>query len=426
MRVWPVVWVIVLSAAGCCAPGQPAAARPGLRSASPNPPTIELPLTSPTIPVLDAPDLPKLPPRTISGPVGTTFRRLTERNCLVLAATNVSLANLLDEENQVPPPRDQKAERDQLRQSIRYHTALELRNKAAGEALDRFFQIADVEARTDLLRKSFPIVDGLLTRAREAKAANVRFPLDLAELERQRSQLESQLEQAELGSRVMDLDLKRRLGRPYEPAGERLWPVGQFPIDPVPLDVDGAVKIALADRPELRGLRALHANLTPDTLPDIRDFLRSGSPFLGQGPLQLQLPWLLRCLLRMPSGPTAETYAEVAVRKKQLQQTIDERERAIADETRAAALSLNAQRVRAILARDRFLSWGKRLEEARSKAAAAQPGAEFLLPQVELEWLKAHGDLIAEVAVWHQLRIKLRTAQGRLVWEAVTGDGPAR
>ena len=41
---------------------------------------------------------------------------------------------------------------------------------------------------------------------------------------------------------------------------------------------------ALADRPELRGLRAVYEQLSPDTLPVAREQLRAGNPLLGASP----------------------------------------------------------------------------------------------------------------------------------------------
>jgi hypothetical protein len=272
-----------------------------------------------------------------------------------------------------------------------------------------------------LLRKSFPIVDTLSTKARSAKTADVRFPFDPADLDRQRSQLEAQLEQAELGSRLLNLDLKRRLGLPYPPVTERLWPVGDFAMDPTPLDPEAAVNAAMADRPELRGLRAFHRGLTPDTLPDARDLLRAGSPLLGLGSSESEprLPWLLERWLRRKSGSDAAKLAELEVRKKQLLDIIAEQERIVADEARAAVLSANSQRIRAMLARDRVLGWEEKLAEAEKKRAAGQPGAEFLVPQTQLELLKARSEVATEIAAWHQARIKVKAAEGWLAWEAV-------
>jgi hypothetical protein len=409
------MWVLVLAAAGChaSAPVAPRAAVPSVA-----PVAIELPPTNPTVPVLEAKGLPGVPPRAVTGPTGP-FRQLTEPDCLRLSAANATGANLLDDEARVPPPGETcESPSDALRRVLRYHAALELRNQAAAEGLERFFQLTDAEARTDLLRQAFPVIDGLLAKAKAAAAAGVRFPLEVADLERQRSQLESQLEQAELGSRLLNLDLKRRLGLPAQ--AERLWPGGDFGIDPEPVDPEAAVTAALADRPELRGLRALYHGMTPETLPDVRDLLRAGSPLLGgrfrepvanQGLLMRILPW--KC------GPDpAALAAETEVRRKQLYALIADRERAVADEARAAALALNSQRVRVGLARDRMLGWEEKLADAVKKRDANQPGAELLEAQTRLDWLRAKAELAAEVAAWHQARVRLRAAQGWLAWEA--------
>lgn len=417
MRWWWGLWAFVVGVGGCCS-----SARVPPRPAAPSMPpvAIELPLTAPDLPILDGKGLPGLAPRAIAGPEGKTFRQLTKTDCLMLGAAHASGASLFDEESGVPPqPGKCNSGRDQLRQTLRYHTALELRNRFAADALDRYFQLADAEARTDLLRKAFPVIDPLLAKAKEAQARNVRFPLDPADLERQRSQLLAQLEQAELGSRLLNLDLKRRLGLPYAPADERLWPSGDFAIDPTPVNPDEAAAAAVADRPELRGLRAFHAGLTADTLPDVRDLLQAGSPLLGARPSApgLSLALVLRCLTR--KGPNPAALAELEVRRKQLADLLAERERLIADEARAAALTLNAQRIRATLARDRLQGWDEKLADAIKKRDANQPGADFFEPQVRMEWLKAKAEVIAEVAAWHQARVRWKAAMGWLAWEAV-------
>jgi hypothetical protein len=382
--------------------------------------SIELPHTTPDIPILDGKGLPPLPPRTISGPEGRTFRRVTEKDCLLLGAANAGAGSLVDEEQSVPQPaRKGDTPRDELRHTLRYYTALELRNRGAADALERFFQLAEAEARTDLLRSAFPIIDPLLAKAQDAKSKNVRYPLDPADLERQRSQLLSQLEQAELVSRLINLDLKRRIGLPYSPADERLWPAGDFTINASPINPDEAATAAAADRPELRGLRAFHAGLTTDTMTELRELLHAGSPLLGAQVVGPKLPMAVLLHRLIHKRPDPATFAELEARRKQLTELIAERERLITDEARAAALALNAQRVRATLARDRLRSWDQKLADAVKKRAANQPGAEFLEPQVRMEWLKAKSEMISEVAAWHRARVRYRAALGWLVWEAV-------
>src|SRR5207249_3683041 len=134
------------------------------------------------------------------------------------------------------------------RQMVRYYAALELRNQSAAAALERFFQLADAEARAGLVRQVVPVIDRLRDKAEKARAAGVRYPLDPAELDRQRGQLLGQLEQAETGVRLLNLDLRRRLGLPADSV-ERLWPTGDFGVDGGEADEVAAVAAALAERP---------------------------------------------------------------------------------------------------------------------------------------------------------------------------------
>jgi hypothetical protein len=179
------------------------------------------------------------------------------------------------------------------------------------------------------------------------------------------------------------------------------------------------VNAALADRSELRALRAIHANLSPDTLPVAREALRAGNPLLGGSP---PAPRPLALLLLKCRGPDAETLAEVEVRRKQLADLIATRERDIADETRAAVVTLNAQTRRVQRARDRLDGWTAQRADAIKKREANQPGAELLEVQVTLEWLKAKVEAVNEVMAWHQARVRLKAAQGWLAWECL-GDG---
>ena len=162
MRGWG-IWVLIAGVGGCCS-SAPVAPRPAAPSMPPV--TIELPHTTPEVPVLDGKGLPRLSPRTTTGPEGRSFRRLTEKDCLLLGAAHAGSGSLLDEEQSVPQPaRKGDAPRDELRRTLRYYTALELRNRSASDALERFFQLAEAEARTDLLRSAFSILDPLLAKA---------------------------------------------------------------------------------------------------------------------------------------------------------------------------------------------------------------------------------------------------------------------
>lgn len=369
--------------------------------------------------------LPKADLTTIPHPTGFTYRGLTPAACLALAAKNTASANLLDDENGVPAsPNRCEATADRTRRDVRYFTALEQRNQSAAAALERFYQLAEAEAKAGLARESFPILDELRHKAVEAKKAGVRFPLDPDDLERQISLLASQLEQAEAGIRLLNIDLRRRLGLPAGPPDERLWPTGDFRIDPTPVDAESAVTAALADRPELRAWRAMYAGLNAETLPAVREQLRGVNPLAGAAVAGIELPCgaklllaLAKCLGHAPAAdPT--TGAELEVRRKQLGDIIADRERTITDEARAATVSLNSQTRRVILARDRADAAKAKWDETRRQLDAKLPGADLLEAQSHQDWLKARSELITEVMAWHQARVRLRAAQGWLGWEA--------
>jgi hypothetical protein len=390
----------------------------GCRTAALVPPTsvptagpvsVELPLTKPARIDPNLRALPKTPIRQVSASSDSDFRGLTEAACQALAAKHSALANALDDEGRVPVKCETSA--DRLKQTVRFHTALELRNRAAADALDRYFQLANAEVSADLLRQSFPVLDDLIAKAKGARAANVRFPLEIDDLERQRSQMMTQLEQAESASALLNIDLKRRLG--LSPESEPLWPHGEFGIDPTPTNAEVAVNAALADRPELRGLRAVYANLSVGTLPVAREALRASNPLLG-GP-----PPTAPGLALFLKHRNASALAEVEVRRKQLAELIASRERDIADEARAAVVALNAQTHRVQLARDRLDAWTAQRADAAKKREAKQPGAELLEAQVALDWQKAKAEVLAEVMVWHQVRVRLKAAQGWLAWECL-------
>ena len=408
--IWAVLAVGL--AAGCRAP------TPVCRVAAPAPPppVPVLPFTHPELPTFDLSNV-RYVPSTFNR--GLKYRELTEPVCQSLAARNTSTANTLDDENRVPTSGTGcESEAEQLKRAVRAQTALEFRNQSAAAALDRYFQLADAEARSAVVREAEPILDDLQTKATKARAEKVRFPLDPADVERQRNVMAAQLEQADAGIQALNIDLRRRLGLPPAPAGEGLWPAGTFAVDPEPATEAEAVKAALADRPELKAWRTLHQGLNVNTLPTARDIL-GGSTIPG---LPTPTGLLGRCILKLMTRgakPDPCAAAELEVRRKQVADMIVSRERDVADEARVAVVTLNAQTKRVALARDRVAAWKVKLDEAEAQQKAGLPFADLQAAQVRLVWLKARGELVAEVMAWHQARVRLRAAMG---WLA--GDGP--
>lgn len=379
----------------------------GCRTPDPSPVAVDPPpasLPPPDFAVVPAgslePDLtalPRLDPAAVPiTPSAVGRRGLTEAACAREAAARAPLAASLEHENRVPA--DGCPPADGLLKQVRAHLAAEARNRAAGGALDEFYQLADADGRADVVREAVGVLDRLRATVKEGRAKGLRVPVEPDELDRQRAGLVALLSQADLGAALLDGELKRRLGVPFS-TPERLRPVGPFPpVTAGPTDVTAAVKLALEKRPDLHALRSVYLGLTPETLEVAREAVRNPS-----GLLTVNLP--RSPAGRKPKPVPPELLAELGVRQQQLADLIADRERQAADQVRAACLTLDAQARQVGLARWRAETL------ARKAADAAKDGPLVELP-ARLEADRARADVVAAVMGYHQARVKLRAAQG--------------
>lgn len=390
---------------------------------SPPPVGVEVPsapLTS-LEPKLDS--LPLINPATadVTGATRAPAIGLAEGTCAKLAGEHAPLASAVERENSVPvvsEPTGPSPE-DSLARELRPLVATELRNRAAGEAVVAFYQLADLEGRAAVVRESIEALDVLRAAIEEAKKKGAKPPIDEEVLAQQRATWIGLLGQAELGARLLDADLKRRIGASGKTA-DRLMPTGDFGLPKEVLDVEGAVRVALERRSDLILLRTAYLKMSPENLPEVREFLRtipgaSGvmgglGPRLGGGSSP-HLAVVQRYTDRRQAEALAPVQAaadqEVTVRRGQLFTLIDEKERAVADEVRAQAGVLTEQARQVGLAR-----W--RVEKLMVKVADLKKDEKgaALLVQAELELNRERADLIQAVMTWHQARAKLNAAQG--------------
>jgi hypothetical protein len=409
-------------AAGCHTPSSPPPVLPP--PAAPLPPP-DLPIVSPPPIEPDYKTLPALDPLAAAAddvaPPPAGYRGLTEEVCRREAAARAGTAGLFNQENRIPPrvelrPRAElrraaaKPAADALHREVRVELAAEGRNRAAADALDEFYQLADAEGRGELMRATLPVLDRLRETVRKARAEGVRVPVDPDELDRQRATLLGLIAQADAGARALDIDLKRRVGVPGR-AAERLRPVGEFGVRADPIDVEAGVRLALEGRPDLVALREVYLQLSPDTLPVVRELVRGrlgpgGPTDAVRGPLVRPLVSLALARARA-NRLDAAVLAELAVRRQQLYELIAERERQAADEVRAAAVGLAGEATQVALAR-----W--RAEQLAKKAADAKDKGPLVELPAELEAYRARTEVVAAVMSWHRARVKLAAAVGVL------------
>ena len=427
-RTWATLGVVAL--AGCRAPNVRITS-PSQTPAGPTRPS-ELPPATATALEPDYGKLPILDPLSAAALLPVAPRApLVEATVVKLAAERAALPTVLRRESEIPQllaATSGQATGDDgaLLREVRALLAVDARNKAVGEAVDEFYRLADVEGRLDLLRISIERLETLREAAKKAKAEGARLPVELEELDGQRANLLAILGQAELGAKLLDTDLKRRLGLPSQMV-ERLLPAGEFAVSSATVDAEASVKVALERRADLQALRTAYLGLTPETLPSVQQYLR-GVPgavgLVGNGTIVNPPKWenhvLVARLFQRRVDEWAKaidtvTAAEVAVRRQQLYRLIEEKERATADEVRAAVAGLNEQTRQVGLTR-----W--RAEQQKSKLADVKKMAKgpFLEVPAELETLRARSDVIAAAMLWHQARAKLATAEGQF------GGAPAK
>jgi hypothetical protein len=355
-------------------------------------------------------------------PPPSGFRALTEEVCRREAAAHAPLANLFLRENDLADevPKGTAAADcvslvavSQLARDARTYLVADARNRNAGQALEEFYQLADADGRADLIRASGPVLDQLRATVADARAKGLRIPVEPDELDRQRANLITLLGQADLSARLIEVDLRRRIGLSGR-VTERLRPQGTFAVTADPVDVDAAIQIALEKRADLRLLRATYFSLTPEALPTVRDILRAvtnGAPLNDRAAATLGVPVgpLARYLFNRKTGkgPDPAVIAELAVRREQLHELVGERERQVADQVRVLAAT-QAAAARAVgLARWRVEQLERKAEEAKKDGPIAE------LP-ARVEAYRSRADLVAAVMAWHQARVKLLTAQGVL------------
>ncbi|MBN9522730.1 hypothetical protein J0H58_30130 [bacterium] len=379
-------WVLVAVAAGCHHP--PVSAPPARAVA-------ELPPAPRQVAGVDV-------AATAAAPAArpTTMRRLTAAECRSLAAQNAPLADDLDRHPGGPSRlRPRKADQAECGRLVRGYAADELRNRAAGDALDDFYKLARAEAQYDLLLAARAEVAARLAEADAAAKHGFRDRGDA--LRTQLHDFDAQLAQLDGGIGALNASLRGRLGL----AGADPTPLG--PADPlcVPahdVDADAAVRTALRYRPDLNLIRALlgcrdAAGLAGQVLSGINPLLAAGSGH--------PVAALLLALCGKDDGTGDRLESALAGRERQAEA-----------EVRAAAATLRGHRAAAAARAAAVQDAAAKVEDFEARAAAGQ-SVTADLSAARLELLKARGSLLEAAAEWHRADVRLRQATGALVRE---------
>lgn len=388
-----VLLAMLAIAAGCRAPTtilRPGTPPPRLVTAEALSPVNPNPIAFKSLPTTDAAAEFKTQERN--------YRGLDERTTQCLAAANSSLANLLDEENAKPSVLGAvrckgtiNAAGDDLLRESRRLAAIDARNRAALEALERWCQLADAEGRRQLFAEGIATFDRLRAQAPIFRDAGLPTPTD-DDLLRQRAKYLADYESLEAAVALLNHDLTARLK--LDP-GERLWPVGSFDLTTDQAEPD------LTHRADLQLIRTLHQRLSIETLDAVQESMRSYSGLLGGAAL-----------------PEAISRRELDSRRKQLADLLASREAEALAQARAARGQMDFAANRVALLQTRVESFAAKLATAKAENKLAD------ILSAEADLLRARADVLAAVMEWHQWRIRLKAAQGLLGHECLADDTP--
>jgi hypothetical protein len=337
------------------------------------------------------------------------YQLLTPSDAQCRAAANAAVPNMLELEEHwasIVIECDSKyVQRNMclLRDLLEFREA-DLRNKAAGSAVEAFYQLAALEARRDYLDLGIDETAKSLERAESLKKADLAVPVDRDELGAQLAKLRDDRLQLDYARLQLTGQLQKLIGCPVSEENF-FWPQVDWMPDMTPIDADAELAWALPRRYDLRAIGMVWCNLEKSTLRVARGVLKVADGGVGSVEPTPGLLHKLRCIRCSDH--------EVDVRCKQLEIFYNDTEQLATGEIKAAAFQVVLQQQRVALARQAVENRRAYLYELTAKRDADDV-AVFELSQSRGRLYTAESDLIQAVAGLKIAQSNLKRAQAAL------------
>lgn len=389
---------------GCCIPATPHIACNLQTTAAPSgPPDVML-----AIPECDAEEcgLQKLPVP------GDQFHALSPADCQCRAAANANVANMVELEEHwatVTIECDSKIVARNLclqRDLLELHAA-DVRNKAAGAALEIYYQLAGLEARRHFLDSTLDEARQSYDRATKVRNAGLPETVDRDEIAAQVSALEDRSVQLDLVRVQLNGRLQHLLGCPIS-ENDFFWPQVDWTPDLAPLDADAELQSSLANRYDLRGIGLVLCKMEKPTIRVARGVLAVADGTLGS--VEPTEGWIhkLRCI--------ACSELEVDVRCRQLAMLYENAESVATAEIKGAVYEVLAQQHRLLLARDAVKARRARLYELTSKRDVDNVQI-FEISRMRSRLYEAESNLVDQSVGLKTALVRLKQAEALLAAE---------
>jgi hypothetical protein len=341
-----------------------------------------------------------------------TFRLLTPAECQCRAAANANLANLVELEEHwasVVIECDSKIVQQNLclqRDLLELHAA-DVRNKAAGTALEAYYQLAGLEARAYYLDLAIRETTRTRDRIDTLRQSGLQPALDRDEVASRLTKLEDQRLQLQFARVQLNGQLQKQLGCPVS-ENDFFWPQVDWTPEMAPLDADAELAAALPNRFDLRGLELVLCNLEKSTLRVARGVLAVADGTLGSVEPTEGLVHRIRCL------PCNEH--EVDVRCRQLAMLY-------ADTEQLATAEIKSSAYQVVLQQQRVANARAAVEARRANVQSMQDRRDaediqiFEISSARGRLFDAEADLIEQVATLKIALVRLRREQAALAAE---------
>jgi hypothetical protein len=341
-----------------------------------------------------------------------TYRLLTPAECQCRAAANANLANLVELEEHwasVVIECDSQVVQENLclqRDLLELHAA-DVRNKAAGAALEAYYQLAGLEARKHNLEQAIAETRRSHDRAGKLRESGLQVDIDREELAVRLSELEDQRLQLDYARVQLNGQLQKQLGCPVDET-KFFWPQVDWAPDMAALDPQAELAAGLPQRFDLRGLELVLCNLEKTTLRVARGVLAVADGTLGSVEPTEGIVHRIRCM-------NCNEH-EVAVRCRQLSMLYNDTEQLATAEIKSAVYQVVMQQQRVSLARAAVDA-----RRANVESLTARRDAEdiqiFEISAARGRLYDAESDLIEQVASLKIAMVRLRQAQAALAGE---------
>jgi hypothetical protein len=339
------------------------------------------------------------------------YRVLSEAECQCAAAGHASVANLIDLENAIASCGNGKCRANQqqaaaLQSELMAYRSASERNKAAAEAAELFFLLAEVEFGRDAVAQSLAEIDKIRDYMAQIRASGLDLNIAGSAVYNRRGELLDQKAKLALDGARLNSELRRRLGLDVDDQTP-IWPDTDLKVQADQIDVDTAIAEGLAMRPDVAAMERLALCLDVKSLPHARSSLQAVDAVLGSATGKSCLAQFL--------GNSAKN-CEAANRAEQLHQLLVHLQRAVAEEIRQAVHAVETRIQQIAIAKQRLANRQKALDDLNLQWGGPDVTA-FQISDAKLKLVQAQTDLVHQVVAWEIAHVKLKQAQGLFAME---------